>query len=226
MKAKNYITLLFIVAFNQLFAQTKCDSISFSPDTIYLNESTDHLVFDTMHWTGETELGFASVSYQFDDTTRIDIDDSYATNGAWGPYTFVSPFGYSVIYNMAGIPENTIVNAFRTVNHHSLQATCMKAVTFIINPSSSLGVKNPKDQTDFKLYPNPAVDNVTIEWEQSEDKVLITVTDLLGKVRASLSNFSGQKITIDTRPFSEGMYLVSVSNSKGSLKTQQIVIAK
>ena len=63
------------------------------------------------------------------------------------------------------------------------------------------------------MYPNPFNDNLSIALNSNLENT-ITISDLLGKVVYS-SNINAKNITIDTKAFSNGNYILTIENKEG-----------
>lgn len=81
-------------------------------------------------------------------------------------------------------------------------------------------VDRGENQGDFVMYPNPAVNEFSIS-NLSEGKNVVNVINLSGQVvmNQSISNYS----QIDLSSFENGIYMVSIINSKGT-STQKLVV--
>jgi hypothetical protein len=82
---------------------------------------------------------------------------------------------------------------------------------------NGLGIKqNEVQQLDLKLYPNPANDNVYIEFAALQKNITIEVIDLLGKVVYGLQyNDESKYATIPVANLQNGVYLVKIKSNTG-----------
>lgn len=78
---------------------------------------------------------------------------------------------------------------------------------------SGVSVAELNGANPFTLYPNPAIDNITIESESEIDRY--TIVDLLGKQIASSSGVNGSLATIDISNLKQGVYLITVETNSG-----------
>ena len=93
------------------------------------------------------------------------------------------------------------------------------------NPS--VGVEeNTVQKTTFSIYPNPSTSNSTITFDVKSIQKNLTfqITDVTGKliVNKVLNNLKQVKINT----LKKGVYMVSLRNSKGILKTEKLVITQ
>jgi polyhydroxybutyrate depolymerase len=64
-----------------------------------------------------------------------------------------------------------------------------------------------KQNTNFKFYPNPAANELTISFDNSDKAVTVIITDVLGHVVISEASSTGN---INTSGLTSGMYVLSV----------------
>nr|WP_321230699.1 T9SS type A sorting domain-containing protein [uncultured Psychroserpens sp.] len=75
----------------------------------------------------------------------------------------------------------------------------------------------------FEVYPNPAKNNVTINWNKS-DLVSVRIYDALGKLMYFSKNINiSEPTTIDVSNYSTGLYFVRINNLQGSV-TKKLII--
>ncbi len=77
----------------------------------------------------------------------------------------------------------------------------------------------------FLVYPNPANDYLTIAFESSMKKVIVTITDITGKVFCTTTGSEVQSIDVSTTDFAEGVYIVQIQ-SENSIETQMVVVGR
>ncbi|MEM6376582.1 MAG: arylsulfotransferase family protein [Bacteroidota bacterium] len=81
---------------------------------------------------------------------------------------------------------------------------------------------DPMDETNFKVYPNPAKDFLTIEWDGMM-YVDLEVFDLTGRKFTTLTNCNGGRKFINTANWPTGMYLVSFI-AEGNRYSRKIIV--
>ncbi|CAF3773672.1 unnamed protein product [Rotaria sp. Silwood1] len=79
-----------------------------------------------------------------------------------------------------------------------------------------LGISN----TGVKVYPNPAKDIVTIECAGAKE---LLVVDYLGRT-VFQSTVDRQLLTVNTKQFTKGVYVVKVVMKNGEVKTDKLVV--
>ncbi len=91
--------------------------------------------------------------------------------------------------------------------------------------------KNTKDLAnalyDFKIFPNPAKEYVSITWEIFDNLVETTysITDLSGKthLQGSINSNKGEQ-QIDTRMLKEGLYILNIHNNNQIKTSKKLII--
>ncbi|WP_299278635.1 T9SS type A sorting domain-containing protein [uncultured Psychroserpens sp.] len=75
----------------------------------------------------------------------------------------------------------------------------------------------------FKVYPNPAKNNVTLSWDKNEP-VSVRIYDALGKLMYFTKNKNiSEPTSIDVSNYASGLYFVKVNNANGFV-TKKLVI--
>lgn len=101
------------------------------------------------------------------------------------------------------------------------------------NPSSSVTQSiptNPEDHftsastfTDYKLFPNPSIGDVTIQFEEEVDYAIITIMDLQGSIMDAYALEQTNSLFVQTNHLAKGIYLVNV-NQDGQNTTKKLII--
>ncbi|MFM2284632.1 MAG: hypothetical protein RLZZ543_129 [Bacteroidota bacterium] len=106
-------------------------------------------------------------------------------------------------------------------------ATTSKVFQSAIDESLSVGIQTP-DAIDFKVYPNPASNNMNIRVDmKASSELKMNVYNSLGQlVDTKAYNFNGagvQNISYSTESLSDGMYMVQLVNGT-SVSSRGIVV--
>ena len=65
----------------------------------------------------------------------------------------------------------------------------------------------------LEIYPNPAIDFITIEFPNATDVICLTVTDITGRMLIN-SSLQQQRIVLPVNQWQKGVYLVQVSDTR------------
>lgn len=96
--------------------------------------------------------------------------------------------------------------------------------------SPTIGLTENKAVSTFNVYPNPATENVAIDFSMNtESSVEVTITDLSGKAvyTSNLGNktVGSHSVNVNTTTFSNGIYVVNFKTANGII-TEKLVIRK
>lgn len=138
-----------------------------------------------------------------------------------------------------GNTDSASIGCLATINH-DLYITCgerFDGVTvnriakwvggnYVDTCGNTTGIKDiTKNESELTLYPNPANNQITIEFETVAKEALIEIKNLLGETIYSelLKNAIGkQSKSIDLSMFSNGVYFVQIQNDQGTLSKKFI----
>jgi len=99
-----------------------------------------------------------------------------------------------------------------------------KAVAFgpegISNPASVF-ITPYVNNSSIKVFPNPAYNNIHIEYQQAPYHV--TIFNSLG-MQVYSNNSETNSITIDVNHFNRGIYLIRLSDTKNNVNVQKIIL--
>ncbi len=218
----------FILSTFSALSQTICDSVTIKPDTFYIHQSTDTVVFDTLMYIGQRDISYSICYFLFQDTTYIDIKEIAVTHGISGPFTFTKWNGYKIIHNSPNIPINTVVNAQYGVYHSAIPPPpaidCLLPVTFIINATT--GIESLYKKIKLKIWPNPFSTIATIETNATigNKGVSMVIFDLSGHQIKRIDNISEQQIIIDRNNLSNGIYFIYLTLNNKIIGTDKLII--
>jgi len=105
-------------------------------------------------------------------------------------------------------------------------ATASNAFILKLNGSGTATfIKNHELSDNFKIYPNPSSQEITIELNSKNKISQITITNYLGEQIIKMDNVENnlQKININNLP--AGIYQVSI-NSNNQILSSKLVIVK
>jgi hypothetical protein len=143
---------------------------------------------------GPEETGFSSAQYYYT------WDDN-----ASGQTSFKTPLTHT--YKKPGTHKIRMI--FTLGNAYKIcKDTADTTITVTVT-----GIKDMDDAgLQFALYPNPANDNVSVNWtNQSDDVANITVTDISGKQAINSTARMNGTATIGTSKLQPGLYFITVT---------------
>jgi hypothetical protein len=97
-----------------------------------------------------------------------------------------------------------------------------------IDKKESISVKS-RSSNAFKVYPNPANDqvNIFVSLPKNINQANLTITDVMGRVMNTTIILNEKVQTISTESFAKGIYLLTIqSNDNSTLERKELVIIK
>ncbi|PCJ23016.1 MAG: PKD domain-containing protein [Flavobacteriales bacterium] len=94
-----------------------------------------------------------------------------------------------------------------------------------INIGITTGIEMLEEEVQFTVYPNPASDNIVIDFTKFSADKTISIYNSIGKLVLSKMISAKGKHTILVNHFSSGIYYLVLEGS-GTLNTQKIIISK
>ncbi len=121
--------------------------------------------------------------------------------------------------------EQTITYTVKDASGNTATAEIKVRVDVILSTQTV----NPEKQADIKLYPNPAKNSLSIEFEKTidPDQFVIEIVDASGRSMGLISTFeySGKSLRIDTSELSNGVHFLRISSER-SLKVLKFIIER
>ena len=103
-------------------------------------------------------------------------------------------------------------------------AGCMGTDTIVITVDPCLNINNIDNNTAFKVYPNPASNNINIEFTNVVD-VDIALYGVDGRAVLNHASYNGQVLPMDVSNLEQGLYMLVVRENN-TIRTTKIMIQK
>lgn len=88
----------------------------------------------------------------------------------------------------------------------------------------NVGIIDVANVTLFKTYPNPAINQLTVEVSTvNNEEIYVELVDVLGRV-VNTNTITDDKTTFNTSTLTKGIYLVNVKNNLGTLATSKVIV--
>ena len=97
------------------------------------------------------------------------------------------------------------------------------SATFTIKIVNTLGIDNPSELEQVRLYPNPANRSVYLEIPQQLEEVSVKILDVTGKCIFVNTNLQSGKHTLSTDRLSNGMYFMQITSDKGNIVRKVLI---
>ncbi len=79
---------------------------------------------------------------------------------------------------------------------------------------TTLAIKTMEDGQQVKLYPNPTTEQVNIDFETEQKRIVLKIFDTAGRLLLQ-QNFDNTKQIILSLPYVSGVYLIQLETEKG-----------
>lgn len=99
------------------------------------------------------------------------------------------------------------------------------------NPDPALSVRQPTQELDAKIYPNPAIELFTVEFNLPQAAYLsFSLYDMSGRLVSKLVEDKvkpgNNRFTFNTLPLAEGVYYLGIMQGNKVLKYEKVIISR
>lgn len=216
---------------NNTFNQSYTLSSSFSG-----NNANSNTVGSNLHTGEDNDFYGINLSSGYDYTVSARLHDSY-NSGNGNTYSVDALFSYSTdgsnwsdTYDDV-MPGNISVNNGGMVYFHVAPYFAGETGTYLldinISRTAHVGIEEPEALKDIRVYPNPAVDLVTIDLSNSEGNLkAIELMSVDGKIVQSMNtNISEKLIRMPLDAVADGVYMLRLTTDKG-IAIRRIVVGR
>jgi hypothetical protein len=91
--------------------------------------------------------------------------------------------------------------------------------------NSFTGIEEVNQGNDANVFPNPATNNFTIAFMSAGKRREVTITDIAGKIIYHCKAVTTQQLEVDTKYFSNGVYVVQIYTGD-IMETRKLIVAK
>ena len=134
----------------------------------------------------------------------------------FNPNTLI-PFSFSLDSAIMGTPVKMPENLFQDL------ASCNPGAPLSQKPAGIS--KLSTGQSGFNIYPDPAIDRVVIDIEESLIGRSAEVIDMRGRT-VSVIVLKNQRSSLDVSDFSSGIYFITITATTGENTTKKLIISK
>lgn len=123
-----------------------------------------------------------------------------------------------------GQPGTYTIDSARTVVFSAMHGVPANGTMYRFIPKSAVSVARQEEATTFfTISPNPSNDNFTISHKtRLRGSIVVAILDITGRIIQSYE-MNSQHLTIDTRGFSQGEYIISIKNPEGEYTTKLLI---
>jgi hypothetical protein len=159
------------------------------------------------------------------------MTDTSATSTGYYEFTNVPPGDYRIYVDIPNLPMDSLREVTVTASTDSLPDNDYKADSVMVYVESTVSIKTTAaSENSIKVFPNPANDRVTLEYElQRASAVEVSLCDMVGKQMRSVSTVREQKgthqqiIYLDQLP--AGVYSIRLQ-ADGAISSFKVTIVR
>lgn len=100
-------------------------------------------------------------------------------------------------------------------------ASTVKTITYVVNVEEGVGIQDLQNLS-VTTYPNPVVNNLTIDNINTEEIVTIELYNIIGKRVALIENPNPKEI-LDLRDLNKGIYIIKLTDKNSNNYSQNII---
>jgi hypothetical protein len=159
------------------------------------------------------------------------MTDTSATSTGYYEFTNVPPGDYRIYVDIPNLPMDSLREVTVLAGTDSIPDNDYKADSVMVYIENTVGIKtNAAAVNTIKVFPNPASDKVTLEYElQSTSAVEVSVYDIVGKQMKAMANVHEQKgthrQTIDVDQLPAGVYSIRLQID-GAVSSFRVTVVK
>jgi len=202
-------------------------------DNIGDSTFVNYFVTDSLNWYDwyEDNASFVDTIYMQAENCDIDmnlpLDSSNISNFHYlysGPDLNEDYYYMEIAYFQAGVQYtygDTTLMELNGVYLIDFSITCptrstarIKTIITTLDYPTILSV-NTSSQGQFKIYPNPTLNNITIDFGEMNTNSNLLITDFSGKIIYNESSVNTKAIKVNLTNYSAGIYFVTVKNNIG-----------
>lgn len=162
-------------------------------------------------------------------TTWSSVQDRYEylyddnTNAANILFPFSSSY-FSYDYEWFTMNNKRTEQDWYTIDVNTWAFMFVETQYYHYSPVQNLGVPVTDDNTELKIYPNPATESFSIQLPATETSSAwnLVITNMTGKVVKTVSVITGEEISVNDIP--AGCYIVILSDKNGMTSSAKLIV--
>jgi hypothetical protein len=196
---------------------TQASNIASSKQLLFATSNLTYYI--GQHMLGPDSKIYIGTSYSYPDNSPV---DSFTTHlsvinnpDSGGTACNIQPYSFSLLgrKTYVGLPNfpNYNLGPIENLNCDSILAAGISST----------------ENLNFNMYPNPAENNFTIEFNKgNQSSVEIELFNTEGKLLSSVSVKESSKVIFDVSPFNSGIYFVKITSTHSWPSGRKLIINK
>ena len=143
---------------------------------------------------------------------RANNSGTLITSHTIHPYALDTPGQFDMQLSLG--PNNSSGVFYMTINLADYSSSYNKNITFVFNRQTTAVSNVNKVSNDILLYPNPAINDLNVVYDESMDIKTIAVYNIIGKVM-SVYKVPGTSANLNLENVPSGIYFLRLYNGDG-----------
>ena len=126
-------------------------------------------------------------------------------------------FDYAVVYTRDTISAYTMANLYQKNKEDVMRIQQWFAIDSFPSCAFTVGVNDvPQNESSLSIYPNPATENITINFISTSKNILVKIYDVSGRLVKNIDNVTSGESTINISELENGLYIINITDGKSS----------
>ena len=156
----------------------------------------------------------------WDETSAGSVPADRRGVGSYGPFTFqpgaVHEVDFAYVFGRATSGGNLASVVVMQDRIDSVRQKFNNGITEC-GCASLTGINNYENENSLSIYPNPASENITINFSSTSKNISIKIFDATGRLVKNMENLKSGENTINVSELENGLYLINVNDGRSSV---------
>lgn len=127
-------------------------------------------------------------------------------------------FDYAIVYTRDTASAYTITNLYQKNKEDVQRIQQWFAIDSFPSCAFTVGINSfPKNDNTLSIYPNPAINNITINFTSTSKNISIKIFDATGRLIKNMENVKSGENTINISELENGLYLLNLQDGNNSI---------
>ena len=149
-------------------------------------------------------------------STSGGMSDSYKrevfTDAMWVNIPLLSP-GYTLLQT----DVNIRLRVSKKYRQYATNNANANNPMYTFNTGTIMGINNIENENTLSVYPNPASENITINYTSSSKNTSLKIYDATGRLVKNMENIKSGESTINISELESGLFLINLQDGNNSI---------
>jgi hypothetical protein len=159
----------------------------------------------------------------------VSIEGLYPFYGRkFEPWNWYDTACYNASAAMQGLNPGSSITSGNLYIDTIMGYSLPRLYKLLINPAyGTVGINEVENNVQVALFPNPAASEINVSLGLSEKVISsIQLVDVTGRIVKEVNNVNNYRATISVADVNNGIYLVSLKLTNGTIATKRLVVSK